>query len=43
LRRLAPAPDVDIRDLIRACYGSTDFRRGAAAFSTGTRIDWEGR
>ena len=33
LRRLAPAPDVDISDLIRACYGSADFRRGAAAFS----------
>jgi enoyl-CoA hydratase len=43
LRRLAPAPDVDISDLIRACYGSADFRRGAAAFSAGTRIDWEGR
>src|SRR5262249_22411801 len=28
LRRLAPAADVDIADLIRACYGSTDFRRG---------------
>ena len=43
LRRLAPAPDIDIGDLIRACYGSTDFRRAAAAFSAGTRIDWEGR
>jgi enoyl-CoA hydratase/carnithine racemase len=43
LRRLAPAPDVDISDLIRACYGSSDFRRGAGAFSAGTRIDWEGR
>ena len=43
LRRLAPAPDVDIGDLIRACYGSTDFRRAAAAFSAGTRIDWQGR
>jgi enoyl-CoA hydratase len=43
LRRLAPAPDVDISDLIKACYGSADFRRGAAAFSAGTRIDWEGR
>ena len=43
LRRLAPAPDVDIADLIAACYGSADFRRGAAAFGTGTRIEWEGR
>jgi enoyl-CoA hydratase len=43
LRRLAAAADVDIADLIRACYGSADFRRGAAAFGTGTRIEWEGR
>ena len=43
LRRLALAPDVDIADLIRICYGSTDFQRGATAFLTGTRIDWEGR
>jgi enoyl-CoA hydratase/carnithine racemase len=43
LRRLAPAPDVDISDLIRVCYGSTDFRRAVAAFSAGKQIDWEGR
>ena len=43
LRRLAAAADVDIADLIRACYGSEDFRRGAAAFGTGTPIEWEGR
>jgi enoyl-CoA hydratase/carnithine racemase len=43
LRRLAAAADVDIADLIRACYGSADFHRGAAAFGTGTRIEWEGR
>jgi enoyl-CoA hydratase len=43
LRRLAIAPDVEVADLIRACYGSTDFQRGAMAFGTGTRIDWEGR
>ena len=43
LRRLAHAPDVDIADLIGACYGSTDFHRGGAAFGTGTRIDWQGR
>lgn len=43
LRRLASVPDADIADLIRACYGSADFRRGAAAFGTGTRIDWQGR
>ncbi len=43
LRRLAPAADVDIADLIRACYGSADFRRGAAAFGSGTPVEWEGR
>jgi enoyl-CoA hydratase len=43
LRRLTPATDVDIADLIRACYGSTDFHRGATAFRAGTRIEWEGR
>jgi enoyl-CoA hydratase len=43
LRRLALAPDTDIADLIRACYGSTDFHRGVTAFGTGTRIEWEGR
>jgi enoyl-CoA hydratase len=42
-RRLAAAADVDIADLIRACYGSADFHRGAAAFGTSTRIEWEGR
>ena len=43
LRRLAAAADIDITDLIRASYGSADFQRGAAAFGTGTRIDWKGR
>jgi enoyl-CoA hydratase/carnithine racemase len=43
LRRLASAADVDIADLIRACYGSTDFHRGVTAFRTGERIEWEGR
>jgi enoyl-CoA hydratase len=43
LRRLALAPDVDIDDLIRACYGSTDFQRAATAFSSGKRIDWDAR
>lgn len=43
LRRLAVMPDANISDLIRACYGSTDFHRGATAFSTGKRIDWMGR
>jgi enoyl-CoA hydratase len=42
LRRLAAAADADIEDLIRACYGSADFRRGAAAFGTGTQVEWEG-
>ena len=41
LRRLACSADVDIADLIRACYGSTDFHRSAMAFGTGTRVDWE--
>jgi enoyl-CoA hydratase/carnithine racemase len=43
LRRLTPAADIDISDVIEACYGSTDFQRGATAFCTGGRIDWEGR
>lgn len=43
LRRLALAPDADIADLVRLCYSSDDFRRGAAAFGTGTRVDWQGR
>jgi enoyl-CoA hydratase len=43
LRRLAIAPDVEIADLITACYSSTDFQRGTTAFGTGTRIDWAGR
>jgi hypothetical protein len=43
LRRLTLAPQADIADLIRSCYGSTDFHRGVAAFGTRVRIDWEGR
>ena len=43
LRRLALAPDADIADLVRLCYSSDDFHRGAAAFGTGTRVDWQGR
>ena len=43
LRRLALAPDADIADLIRACYGSTDFHRAVATFGTKAGIDWEGR
>jgi enoyl-CoA hydratase len=43
LRRLTPAADIDIADLIKACYASTDFHRSATAFGTGRRIDWEGR
>ena len=43
LRRLACSADVDIADLIRACYGSTDFHRSAMAFGTGMRVDWEGK
>jgi enoyl-CoA hydratase/carnithine racemase len=43
LRRLALAPDVDVGDLIRACYGSTDFHRAVTAFRAGTAVDWEGR
>jgi enoyl-CoA hydratase/carnithine racemase len=34
LRRLAQAPDADIADLIRACYGSSDFHRAVEAFGT---------
>jgi enoyl-CoA hydratase/carnithine racemase len=43
MRRLAFAPDADIADLIRACYGSADFHRGVAAFGTKAPIDWQGR
>ena len=43
LRRLQLAPDADIADLVRLCYGSADFHRGVSAFGTKTRIDWEGR
>jgi enoyl-CoA hydratase len=43
LRRLTPAVDIDITDLIKACYASADFHRSAKAFGTGKRIDWEGR
>jgi enoyl-CoA hydratase len=39
LRRL----EVDISDLIRACYGSDDFHRSVTAFLAGTRIEWEGK
>jgi enoyl-CoA hydratase len=43
LRRLALGNDVDISDLIKACYGSTDFQRSVAAFMADTRMTWEGR
>jgi enoyl-CoA hydratase len=43
LRRLALAPDADIADLIRVCYGSTDFHRSVTAFGTKARIDRAGR
>ena len=36
-------PGCRYRRPFAACYGSADFRRGAAAFGTGTRIEWEGR
>jgi enoyl-CoA hydratase/carnithine racemase len=43
LRRLGTTADAEITDLIKACYGSADFHRGAAAFGSGTPIAWEGR
>jgi len=43
LRRLGSEPNPDISDLIRACYGSDDFRRAVAAFGGKATIDWQGR
>jgi enoyl-CoA hydratase len=43
LRRLESAAEVDITDLIRACYGSDDFHRSVTAFLAGTRIEWDGK
>lgn len=43
IRRLAFAPDADISDLIRACYGSEDFHRGVASFAAKKQVDWVGR
>ena len=40
LRAAAPLPDDD--DLIRACYGSRDFREGLTAFLAKRRPRWEG-
>ena len=43
LRRLATDPRAEAPDLIRACYGSQDFRTGVAAFLAKTTPHWQGR
>lgn len=42
LRRLAETPQPDISDLIRRCYGSTDFHRGVEAFAGKGKAAWQG-
>ena len=43
LRRLGGAPLPDISDLIRACYGSADFRQAVATFGSGAAtVAWRG-
>ncbi|MBY0381370.1 MAG: enoyl-CoA hydratase/isomerase family protein [Xanthobacteraceae bacterium] len=43
LRLIAREANPDISDLIRACYGSEDFRRAVAAFGGKAAVDWQGR
>ncbi|HEX6956900.1 MAG TPA: enoyl-CoA hydratase/isomerase family protein [Ferrovibrio sp.] len=43
LRRLATDPNPDDADLIRAAYGSADFREGIEAFSAKRPPHWQGR
>ena len=43
LRRLATDPEAEAPDLIRACYGSEDFRTGVAAFLAKATPHWGGR
>lgn len=43
LRRLATDSQAEADDLIRACYGSEDFRRGVRSFLAKETPDWQGR
>ena len=43
LRRIALANLPEGDDLIRACYGSADFKEGVNAFLAKRKPDWQGR
>ncbi|MEN0138700.1 MAG: enoyl-CoA hydratase [Rhodococcus sp. (in: high G+C Gram-positive bacteria)] len=43
LRRIRTTELPDCADLVRAAYGSDDFRAGVAAFLRGSRAEWSGR
>lgn len=43
IRRLSHDPEADAGDLIRACYGSEDFRGAVAVFGSKQQPRWQGR
>ena len=43
IRRILTALPVADEDLIRAAYGSEDFREGVTAFVAKRKPDWQGR